>query len=123
MKDVMWFSELSKKSLAEAGGKGANLGEMLQNGFPIPNGFVVTSGSYFKHLEHNHLIDEITSILNSLDVNDNDKLMEASEKIKKMIIGGQMPHEIQHETIESYKKLCEMSGRQVYVAVRSSATA
>ena len=50
MKNVMWFKELSRASLAEAGGKGANLGEMLRNGFLIPNGYVVTSGSYLKHL-------------------------------------------------------------------------
>ncbi|MGV8085581.1 MAG: phosphoenolpyruvate synthase [Candidatus Bilamarchaeum sp.] len=123
MKDIMWFNELSKRSLGEAGGKGANLGEMLQNGFPIPNGFVVTSGSYFKYLEHNGITGEITSILNGLDVEDHDKLMAASERIKKLIVDGKMPHELHEEIIASYKKLCDMAGRQVYVAVRSSATA
>ena len=48
MKNVLWFKELNRNSLAEAGGKGANLGEMYDAGFPIPNGFVTTSGAYFK---------------------------------------------------------------------------
>ena len=78
MKNIMWFKELSRKSLAEAGGKGANLGEMMQNGFPIPNGFVVTSEAYWKHLEANGLVNPITRILDKLDVNDNDALMAAS---------------------------------------------
>ena len=123
MKNVLWFKELSKKSLAEAGGKGANLGEMYQNGFPIPNGFVVSSGAYYKHLEANNLRDPITKILGSLDVNDNDALMKASEDIKEMLIKGAMPMDVQNDIIRSYKELNEMVGRQVYVAVRSSATA
>jgi pyruvate,water dikinase len=123
MKNIMWFKELSRKSLGEAGGKGANLGEMMQNGFPIPNGFVVTSEAYQKHLDANGLGEPIKRILDKLDVNDNDALMKASEEIKEMIIRGEMPPDVLNDTMSSYKQLCDMVGRQVYVAVRSSATA
>jgi len=123
MKNVMWFEELSKANLAEAGGKGANLGEMSQSGFPIPPGFVVTSGSYFKHLQANNLVGPITNILSSLDVNDNDKLNDASVRIKKLIVDGVMPKDVENDVVLNYKKLNERAGREVYVAVRSSATA
>ncbi len=123
MKNVMWFKELSKKNLAEAGGKGANLGEMYQNGFPIPNGFVVTADAYYKHLEANGLVEPIKRILGSLDVNDNDALMKAADQIKEMIVKGDMPPDVQNDTVTAYKQLCDMMNRQVYVAVRSSATA
>ncbi len=123
MKNVMWFKELNRGSLAEAGGKGANLGEMFQNGFPIPNGFVTTSGAYYKHLEANDLKQSIADILSKLDVSDHDKLVEASDKIKKLIIDAPMPEDIREDTIKAYKELCEMDGKEVYVAVRSSATA
>ncbi|NYZ76709.1 phosphoenolpyruvate synthase [Candidatus Micrarchaeota archaeon] len=123
MKNVMWFKELSRKSLAEAGGKGANLGEMYEAGFPVPPGFVVTSGAYFKHLDANNLREPITKILASLDVNDNDALQKASEDIKRMIIEGQIPRDIYEDILNSYRRMNDMSGRQVYVAVRSSATA
>jgi len=123
MKNVMWFEELSRKSLAEAGGKGANLGEMTQAGFPIPPGFVVTSGAYFKHLDANNLRGPIGAILDSLNVDDSDALNQASEKIKTMIIDGEIPEDIRNEIISSYKKLCERALNEVFVAVRSSATA
>ncbi len=123
MKNIMWFEELSKKNLIEAGGKGANLGEMSQAGFPIPPGFVVTTGAYFKHLEQNNLKSEIESILKELDVNDNNKLNFASEKIKALIIMGRVPDDIRNEILSSYKKLNERAGRETYVAVRSSASA
>ncbi|MEM3543395.1 MAG: PEP/pyruvate-binding domain-containing protein, partial [Candidatus Micrarchaeia archaeon] len=43
MKHIYWFEELNKNSLSIAGGKGANLGEMISAGFPIPPGFVVSA--------------------------------------------------------------------------------
>jgi pyruvate,water dikinase len=123
MKNLMWFKELNRESLLEAGGKGANLGEMYKNGFPIPNGFVTTSGAYFKHLDENNLREPITKILAGLDVNDHEKLVAASEKIKDMIIKAKMPTDVEDDVRKAYKELNEMAGRQVYVAVRSSATA
>lgn len=123
MKNVMWFKELNRGSLAEAGGKGANLGEMSFAGFPIPPGFVTTSGAYFQHLDANNLREPIDQILKGLDVNDSEKLNEASAKIKKLIVEGNIPKDLENDIVANYKKLCERAGREVYVAVRSSATA
>lgn len=123
MKNIMWFKELSKASLAEAGGKGANLGEMYQQGFPIPNGFATTSGAYFRFIDANGLREPISKMLDALDVNDSEKLQETAEKIKQMIINSRIPDDIRADIIRSYKELNEMAGREVYVAVRSSATA
>ncbi|WNB84633.1 PEP/pyruvate-binding domain-containing protein [Cellulomonas sp. ATA003] len=39
-------SELSLDDLAVAGGKGANLGELVRAGFDVPGGFVVTTAAY-----------------------------------------------------------------------------
>jgi pyruvate,water dikinase len=44
-----WIHSLSKlrsKDVERAGGKGANLGELMSAGLPVPNGFVVTTGAY-----------------------------------------------------------------------------
>ncbi len=120
---VKWFEQLSKSSLAEAGGKAANLGEMVNAGFPIPPGFVVTSNAYFKHLEHNSIKEQISEVLSNLDVNDIDKLNDASERIKSLVLGGEMLSEIRSEIISQYEKLNERLGKECYVAVRSSATA
>src|SRR3989338_978785 len=121
MKNVLWFEELSRASLAEAGGKGANLGEMTAAGFPVPPGFVVTSGAYFKYLDANNLRGAIGAILENLDVNDNDKLNESSEKIQKLIMDWRTPEDIKIDILHSYKKICDRAQREVYVAVRSSA--
>ncbi|MEM4272287.1 MAG: phosphoenolpyruvate synthase, partial [Candidatus Bilamarchaeaceae archaeon] len=123
MKDIMWFEELDKSNLAEAGGKGANLGEMTKAGFPVPPGFITTSAAYFKHLDHNDLREKITSRLSGLDVNDTAALQKTAEEIQKMISNAEIPPSLSKQIKENYQKLCEMRGEEVYVAVRSSATA
>lgn len=40
---VKGFSEISKNDVLEVGGKGASLGEMTTDGFPVPPGFVITT--------------------------------------------------------------------------------
>jgi rifampicin phosphotransferase len=40
------LTEVGRNDLEIAGGKGANLGELVQAGFPVPAGFVVTTEAY-----------------------------------------------------------------------------
>jgi hypothetical protein len=41
--EVVWCKELRRDAVEPAGGKGANLGELLAAGFPVPPGFCVTT--------------------------------------------------------------------------------
>ncbi len=123
MKNVVWFEELGKGSIGVAGGKGANLGEMTAAGFPVPPGFVVSSGAYFKHLESNELTSKISSLLDGLDVEDTEKLDEASVRVKELVMNGKIPSDVRDSILNSYQELCDRSGQEIYVAVRSSATA
>jgi pyruvate,water dikinase len=43
---VRSLDELTAADLSEAGGKGANLGELRRAGFPVPDGFVITTAAY-----------------------------------------------------------------------------
>ena len=117
-KFIAWFSELGKKDIALAGGKGANLGEMTQAGIPVPPGFVVTSNAYFTFLKEAKLEKELRRLLEPLDIEDSGKLNETSTKIKEKISNAPMPREIAHEIKQAYKELGDG-----LVAVRSSATA
>ena len=58
---VVWFKDVDKHSGNLVGGKGANLGEMVANGFPVPTGFVVTAPAYFYVLDHNKLREKFTT--------------------------------------------------------------
>ncbi len=124
MEYVKFFEELNKGDIAIAGGKGANLGELTQAGIPVPPGFVITAATYEQFMEETEISDEVMDILNALDVNNNKELQEASRKIKKIIIETPIPKDISTIIIEAYNALCHRIGiEDVYVAVRSSATA
>ncbi len=123
MKFVKWFDEINKDDVSIAGGKGANLGEMFQAGFPVPPGFVVTSNAYFTFLKENDLNDLIKEILIDIDVDDTDLLEGAAQRIQDLIRSGEIPNEIRKQITYFYKKLNIKEGKEQFVAVRSSATA
>ena len=52
---VIDFSKISKNDVMTAGGKGANLGEMVSAGINVPRGFVVTADEYKEFLRINGL--------------------------------------------------------------------
>ncbi|MCS7122000.1 MAG: pyruvate, water dikinase [Archaeoglobaceae archaeon] len=115
---ILWLEEVDRNDLPIVGGKAANLGELIRIGLPVPDGFVVDAKSFKDFIERVGLKEKIYPILNSLDVEKTDELNKASEKIREMIERSEMPKEIEIEIREAYRKL-----GNVYVAVRSSATA
>ncbi len=120
---VLWLDEVDKDDIPLVGGKGANLGELLRLGVPVPEGFVVDASTFKHFIESTGLKDKIIEILSSVDVNNMKELEEASKKIREMIESTPMPKEIEEEIRRAYRQLCEEVGEEVYVAVRSSATA
>ncbi|MDI6858045.1 MAG: phosphoenolpyruvate synthase [Dehalococcoidia bacterium] len=117
-RDVVKFEEVGRGDIALVGGKGANLGEMLRAGIPVPPGFIVTAEAYSRFIEQSGLAPRITEILSALDVHDSDALQAASKKIKQMIVDTPMPDDIAQQVRQYYR---EMGAPPV--AVRSSATA
>ncbi|HUU63602.1 MAG TPA: phosphoenolpyruvate synthase [Dehalococcoidia bacterium] len=115
---VVWFEEVGKEDLPQVGGKGANLGEMIRAGIPVPPGFIVTAQSYFYFLEKSSLTDTIRKLLSDLDPNDSEKLQKTASRIMRFLNAAVMPKEVARKIAQSYGKLG--SGA---VAVRSSATA
>ncbi|MEW5896187.1 MAG: phosphoenolpyruvate synthase [Nanoarchaeota archaeon] len=130
MSYIAWFKDINKDSVDIAGGKGANLGEMFNMGLPVPPGFAVTAQAYREYLERTKIKGKIEQLLEGLDVEDTAKLQKVAEQIQQLIISTPMPEEIAEEIKESYELLGAgkgaqelVKGKDVFVAVRSSATA
>ncbi len=117
MKTIVDFKDLNKDDIPLVGGKGANLGEMYNAGFPIPQGFVVTVEAYFKFLEENNLNEPIKNILKNLDTENTGKLQKVSEEIQSLIKQAKFSEELNQDITKAYEKI------NTFVAVRSSATA
>ncbi|OGV91869.1 pyruvate, water dikinase [Microgenomates group bacterium RIFCSPLOWO2_01_FULL_46_13] len=116
---ILWFKEVDKDDTSIVGGKGANLGEMLQAGFPVPNGFIVTAQAYFYVLDENKLRERIRYELGNVDVHDPQALTMASSRIKRLVNRARIPDDLANQIISYYDHL----GGNSLVAVRSSATA
>ncbi|MFP3984897.1 MAG: phosphoenolpyruvate synthase [Candidatus Bathyarchaeia archaeon] len=123
---VIWFEELTKDDIPLVGGKNANLGEMMGAGLPVPPGFAITAKSYGKFIAEAGIAQKIYQTIEETvtDPDDPKQYEQASKKTRKIIESVQMPKEIEQAIRDAYKKLCEkMQSENVFVAVRSSATA
>lgn len=119
---VLPFNKIDKNDIPLVGGKAANLGEMIQAGLPVPNGFCVTSAAYQLLITHNNLLDTIKEILKITDIHDNKELQKASNKIVNLIKKAKIPQELINQIFSSYENLVK-GDKNPLVAVRSSATA
>ncbi|HLE02567.1 MAG TPA: PEP/pyruvate-binding domain-containing protein, partial [Dehalococcoidia bacterium] len=99
---IVLFEEVGKEDLSLVGGKGANLGELLRHGIPVPPGFVVTAPAYSSFLEKAHLKAPIQELLEKLDTSDTKALQETSARIKELITEAPMPSEITEAIEHAY---------------------
>lgn len=121
LKDILWFEEIGEDDLGAAGGKGVNLGKMVNQDFTIPPGYVITSKVYFDFIEDTEIKSKIEAILGDLDVDETDDLQNASEEIADLFFGEEIPEEYKKKMQKPFEKLKDNG--EIHVAVRSSATA
>lgn len=104
--------------LDKAGGKGANLSILYNAGFPVPDGFIITTEAYQKFIKSNNLGELIQQHVAEITTQDSSELEHISKKIRASINEGIIPWEIVDQIKHAYAKLDDEP-----VAVRSSATA
>ena len=122
-KYLVWFDEIDKDDVGLVGGKGANLGEMIKAGFPIPEAFCTTSDAYWYFIESNNLKQQIKNIIKPVNINDPRQLNQASQRIRRIIRHGKVPRDLAKEIIIFYEKLGGRLKKHCLAAIRSSATA
>lgn len=126
-KFILWFNEIWIEDVPLVWGKNASLGEMYTNltpkGVNIPNGFAITAYAYRYLLEQTWAQEKIKEILSDLNTEDMDNLAERGAKVRRLIKNLEFPDDLRKAIIDSYKKMEEMYGKNIDVAVRSSATA
>jgi len=127
MKFVKWFEEIGAQDVGSVGGKNASLGEMVRNlgkkGVNVPTGFAITAEAYKYVIEKAGIDQKIKEILVDLDTHDIEDLADRGEKLRNLIEHSSCPKDLEEEIRLSYRKMEERFGKDVDVAVRSSATA
>ncbi len=124
---VIWFEKLARGDVALVGGKNSSLGEMVRElgakGILVPPGFATSAAAFRRFLSENTLNETIAETLKRQEAG-KITLAEAGESIRKAIIAGDWPAEIEAAIRDGYRELARRSGNaEPAVAVRSSATA
>ncbi len=118
---VVWLSDVDKNDIPVVGGKAANLGELMRIEIPVPDGFVVDARTFRDFINKANLKEKIYPKLRNLNVENTEELNRVSEEIRKLIQEAKIPVEIEMEIRKAYRELG--NGKEVFVAIRSSATA
>ena len=116
---VLDLDRLTAADTAIAGGKGANLGELLGKGFPVPPGFVVCAGAYAGYLDSLELGAELLQLRYAPP----DEIAQCCSVIRSRVEGRDLPAELAEAITGAHTRLIENRGRAIVCAVRSSATA
>jgi len=120
---IRWFDEIRACDAAIAGGKGANLGELVGFGLPVPPGFVVTARVFRWFLEAAGLRQTILERLAALDVDEGSALQRTCDELKQRVGSAPIPDELRQQIVGAYEDLARLEGQDdPFVAVRSSAT-
>ena len=122
---VIKLDQLGMNDVEIVGGKNASLGEMISNlgglGVDVPGGFATTAQAYRDFLKTGGLDRKIHDLLANLDVDDIDALTAAGKSIRTWITETPLPDRLMEEIRAAWAEMSE--GRDIAVAVRSSATA
>ena len=124
---VIGFENLGMHDVDKVGGKNASLGEMISHltrlGVSVPGGFATTADAYREFLAHAGLAERVNRELAKLNVDDVVALAETGALIRRWIAETPLPAALEKSVREGYASLVAESGKEVSVAVRSSATA
>ena len=122
---IINLDQLGLQDVETVGGKNASLGEMIANlsnlGVDVPGGFATTSAAYREFLATDGLDARINALLSDLDVDNIAALTAAGKTIRDWIIDTDLPDKLMVDVRTAWDEMS--AGRDITVAVRSSATA
>ncbi|GAA3031210.1 phosphoenolpyruvate synthase [Gordonia defluvii] len=117
-----WVRNLTELGLTDApsvGGKGANLGELIRGGFPVPGGFVVTKEAYLHAVEAAGVRAKLAARSLPPEGATETELLAVADELRAVVRDVAVPAEIRTQIAQAYTGL----GGDPRVAVRSSAPA
>lgn len=113
------FHAIRASDLPLVGGKGANLGEMTQAGFPVPPGFCVTTDAFHRFMQASGRAEAIYASLEALAADDVEGVRRVGQEVRASLLTVPLPAEVEDAILAAWQAL----GTQDSYAVRSSATA
>jgi pyruvate,water dikinase len=82
---VVGLDQITKDDVEIAGGKGANLGELIHAGLPVPPGFVVTAPAYLDAMERGGVRDTLRTRVAEAATADGAALDRLSQELRQLL--------------------------------------
>jgi len=117
MELIRTLADISRQELHSAGGKGANLGEMIRAYLPVPAGFVLLTDAYQHFIHTNGFQEEIERLVQQVTPDDLTSFERTSQAICAIFAHSTIPE----ETVQAISQAYQQLGASL-VAIRSSAT-
>ena len=96
---VAFFDDIHKGDLGDAGGKGANLGELARSELPVPPGFVVTTAGYQHFVKANEQQERILLLVAKPQAQNPATYEAVSAQIHNLFMAGSMPKDLADASI------------------------
>ncbi|BBZ45373.1 phosphoenolpyruvate synthase [Mycobacterium parmense] len=114
------ISVLRLDDAEEAGGKGANMGELVAAGLPVPPGFVLMRSSYLASMRAAGVDAELSALHREAltEIDSSARLSELCRRMQELVTKAGISEDVRDQLLASYRHL----GTDCVVAVRSSAT-
>ncbi len=124
---VRWFNTLRMEDVPLVGGKNASLGELYSTlaaaGVRVPNGFALTAETYRAALAEANAWGELYKLLDNFDHHNVAELARRAAKARDIVYRATGGDRLRAAVAEAYRALEREGGKDIAVAVRSSATA
>lgn len=117
---VREISTLRITDAEQAVGKGANMGELVAAGLPVPPGFVLMRSSYLESMRVGGVDTEINALHREAvaQVDDPPRVAELCGRMQNLVTKAGVSPDVRDELLAAYQRL----GSNTFVAVRSLAT-
>jgi len=113
------ISALRLADAQQAGGKGANMGELVAAGLPVPPGFVMLCAGYLDSISSGGVRDELSTLHREAltVVRDGARLRQLCDRMQALVHKAGLAEDVRAAAAAAYGEL----GQDTVVAVRSSA--
>ena len=97
------IADLRITDAEEAGGKGANMGEMVAANLPVPPGFVLLRDCYLESMREGGVADELNSAHRAALSGEPAELAETCERMQALVWKAGVADEVRERVLAGYR--------------------
>ena len=99
---IIWLKDITEDDLPLVGTEASYLADLLSSGFPVDNGFVITTSALRQIATQNNLDTKIANILHGLDPQKPDALSHRATQINALFSRLELPQELTLAIAKAY---------------------